>query len=110
MPGDEIYEKAVNQATVVYQLEGEGEKTQFVPIHENAAKMLQVSLLHPTRVSVHLTFELFLGLCRNACSLSSLGVYRWSTTHTCRHKDGCMCNRQTDTQTHTHTHTKGLTV
>ena len=51
VPSDEVYEKAVNMATVVYQLEGEGEKTQFVPIHENGAKMLQVSILHPTRVS-----------------------------------------------------------
>lgn len=51
MPSDEIYEKAVNMATMVYQLEGEAEKTQFVPIHENVAKMLQVSILHPTRVS-----------------------------------------------------------
>ena len=46
-----MYEKAVNMATVVYQLEGEGEKTHFVPIHENIAKMLQVSILHPTKVS-----------------------------------------------------------
>ena len=52
MPSDEIYEKAVNMATVVYQLQGEAEKTQFVPIHENVAKMLQVSVLHPTRVSM----------------------------------------------------------
>ena len=52
MPSDEVYEKAVNMATVVYQLEGEGEKTQFVPIHENSAKMLQVSILHPSRVRV----------------------------------------------------------
>lgn len=52
MPSDEVYEKAVNMATVVYQLEGEGEKTQFVPIHENGVKMLQVSILHPTRVCV----------------------------------------------------------
>ena len=51
MPSDEVYEKAVNMATVVYQLEGEAEKTQFVPIHENSPKMLQVSVLHPTRVS-----------------------------------------------------------
>ena len=51
MPSDEVYEKAVNMATVVYQLEGEGEKIQFVPIHENVVKMLQVSVLHPTRVS-----------------------------------------------------------
>ena len=51
VPGDEVYEKAVNTATVVYQLEGEAEKIQFVPIHENSAKMLQVSILHPTRVS-----------------------------------------------------------
>lgn len=51
VPSDEIYEKAVNLATVVYQLEGEGEKTQFVPVHENIAKMLQVSILHPKRVS-----------------------------------------------------------
>lgn len=51
VPGDEVYEKAVNTATVVYQLEGEAEKTQFVPIHENSTKMLQVSILHPKRVS-----------------------------------------------------------
>ena len=50
-PGDEVYEKAVNMATVVYHLEGEGEKVHFVPIHENIAKMLQVSILHPTKVS-----------------------------------------------------------
>ena len=51
MPSDEVYEKAVNMSTVVYQLEGEGEQLQFVPIHENVAKMLQVSILHPTKVS-----------------------------------------------------------
>ena len=51
VPSDEVYEKAVNMATVVYQLEGEGEQLQFVPIHENGAKMLQVSILHPTKVS-----------------------------------------------------------
>ena len=55
MPSDEVYEKAVNMATVIYQLEGEAEKTQFVPIHENSAKMLQVSILHPTKVSRFVT-------------------------------------------------------
>lgn len=61
MPSDEVYEKAVNMATVVYQLEGEAEKTQFVPIHENSAKMLQVSVLHPTRVSGFLIVTPLLG-------------------------------------------------
>ena len=50
VPSDEVYEKAVNMATVVYQLEGEGDKAQFVAIHDNTAKMLQVSILHPTKV------------------------------------------------------------
>ena len=52
VPSDEVYEKAVNMATVVYQLEGEGEKMQFVPIHDNVTKMLQVSILHPSRVGL----------------------------------------------------------
>ena len=51
VPGDEVYEKAVNMATIIYQLEGEGEKLQFIPIHENVAKMLQVSILHPKKVT-----------------------------------------------------------
>ena len=60
VPGDEVYEKAVNMATIVYQLEGEGEKLQFIPVQENNAKMLQVSILHPKKVCV--TMYLCMGL------------------------------------------------
>ena len=51
VPSDDIHEKAVNLATVVYQLEGEGDKVQYVPIHENSAQMVKVALLSTKRVS-----------------------------------------------------------
>ena len=50
-PGDEVHEKAVNLATVVYQLEGEPDTAQFVPIHEGTTKMLSVNILQTKQVS-----------------------------------------------------------
>ncbi len=52
VPGDEVHEKAVNLATVVYQLEGEPDTAQFVPIHEGTAKMLSVNILQTKQVSL----------------------------------------------------------
>ncbi len=36
--------------TVVYQLEGEGDKLQYTPIHDNSAQMVKVSLLNTKKV------------------------------------------------------------
>lgn len=37
-------------ATTVYQLEGEGEKANFVPVHEHTTNMVKVALLNPKKV------------------------------------------------------------
>ena len=50
VPSDDVYERAVNMATTVYQLEGEGEKASFVPVHENSNQMVKVALLNPKKV------------------------------------------------------------
>ena len=49
VPSDDVYERAVNLATTVYQLEGEGEMASFVPVHENSNQMLRIALLNPRR-------------------------------------------------------------
>lgn len=48
---DDVHEKAVNLVTVVYQLEGEGDKLHYTPIHENSTHMVKVSLLNTKKVS-----------------------------------------------------------
>ena len=51
VPSDEVHEKAVNLATMVYQLEGEGNMAQFVPFYEHTSQMVKVALLNTKRVS-----------------------------------------------------------
>lgn len=55
VPGDEVYERAVNLATTVYQLEGDKDSAQFVPIHEGITKMITVALLQTKSVSLNTT-------------------------------------------------------
>ena len=50
VPSDDLYERGVNVATTVYQLEGEGEKANFVPVHEHSTNMVKVTLLNPKKV------------------------------------------------------------
>ena len=50
VPSDDLYERGVNMATTVYQLEGEGEKANFVPVHEHSTNMVKVALLNPKKV------------------------------------------------------------
>ena len=50
VPSDDLYERGVNMATTVYQLEGEGEKANFVPVHEHTTNMVKVALLNPKKV------------------------------------------------------------
>ncbi len=47
---DEVYERAVNNATVVYQLEGVDDKAKFVPVHDHSAQMLKVAVLSTEKV------------------------------------------------------------
>ncbi len=42
----------MNMVTVVYQLEGEGDKLQYTPIHENSAQTVKVSLLNTKKVII----------------------------------------------------------
>jgi len=57
VPSDEVYERAVNQATMVYQLEGEGEMASFVPIHEISHQMLRITLLNTKKVFEFITLR-----------------------------------------------------
>ena len=50
VPSDEVYEKAVNQATNVYQFQGDQDKGQFVLILENSPQMLKIGLLDSKKV------------------------------------------------------------
>lgn len=42
----------MNLVTMVYQLEGEGDKLHYTPIHENSTQMLKVALLNTKKVRV----------------------------------------------------------
>ena len=55
VPSDDVYERAVNLATTVYQLEGEGEMASFVPVHENSNQMLRIALLNTKKVFEFIT-------------------------------------------------------
>ena len=55
VPSDDVYERAVNLATTVYQLEGEGEMATFVPVHENSNQMLRIALLNTKKLFEFIT-------------------------------------------------------
>ena len=55
VPSDDVYEMAVNLATMVYQLEGEQEMASFVPVHENSNQMLRIALLNTKKVFEFIT-------------------------------------------------------
>ena len=82
VPSDDVYERAVNLATTVYQLEGEGEMASFVPVHENSNQMLRIALLNTKKVFEFITITTpnELSYLANLLSLSNEGLQKLFTS------------------------------